>query len=174
MTSTADPPLCPPSVSLSGVRESAASVVVSFITTYPLGEKRMAAHMKQMITNCSYAYEDGRRCVDHLSAFNSSALHTLLSLSLPSSPLLSRHHVPLPVSSYPPLFLFMCIHSQVFLRSPRHLSSSAPPPPPRGPLTGNLPPHDSTTGTYTFGHRYYCHPHFLRNFVHHLTLDSRH
>ena len=43
-----------------GVRESAASVVITFITTYPLGEKRMTSHMKQMVTNCSYAYEDGR------------------------------------------------------------------------------------------------------------------
>ena len=65
-----------------GVRESAASVVISFITTYPLGEKRMTAHMKQMITNCSYVYEDGR-----LSSFE--ALATLVKL-LPL-PLLEDH-----------------------------------------------------------------------------------
>ena len=65
-----------------GVRESAASVVITFITTYPLGEKRMTAHMKQMVTNCSYAYEDGRH-----SSFD--ALTTLVRL-LPL-PLLEDH-----------------------------------------------------------------------------------
>jgi hypothetical protein len=52
--------------------------VISFITTYPLGEKRMTAHMKQMVTNCSYAYEDGRK-----SSFEAlSNLVRLLPLSL--------------------------------------------------------------------------------------------
>ena len=64
------------------VRESAASVVVTFITTYPLGAKRVTAHMKQMISNCSYVYEDGRQ-----SSFE--ALATLVRL-LPL-PLLEDH-----------------------------------------------------------------------------------
>ena len=64
------------------MRESAASVVVTFITTYPLGAKRVTAHMKQMISNCSYVYEDGRQ-----SSFE--ALATLVRL-LPL-PLLEDH-----------------------------------------------------------------------------------
>ena len=55
------------------VRESATSVVITFITTYPLGAKRLAAHLKQMITNCAYTYDDGR-----LSSFE--ALETLVRL----------------------------------------------------------------------------------------------
>jgi hypothetical protein len=56
--------------------------VVTFITTYPLGAKRVTAHMKQMISNCSYVYEDGRQ-----SSFE--ALATLVRL-LPL-PLLEDH-----------------------------------------------------------------------------------
>jgi U3 small nucleolar RNA-associated protein 20 len=41
------------------VRESATSSVITFVLTYPLGEKRLAAHMKQFIKNCSYEYEEG-------------------------------------------------------------------------------------------------------------------
>ena len=67
---------------MPSVRESAASVVVTFITTYPLGAKRVTAHMKQMISNCSYVYEDGRQ-----SSFE--ALATLVRL-LPL-PLLEDH-----------------------------------------------------------------------------------
>ena len=71
-----------PFLSFYLVRESAASVVVTFITTYPLGAKRVTAHMKQMISNCSYVYEDGRQ-----SSFE--ALATLVRL-LPL-PLLEDH-----------------------------------------------------------------------------------
>ena len=42
-----------------GVRDSASSTVVAFIITYPLGEKRLTAHIKQFIKNCSYDYEEG-------------------------------------------------------------------------------------------------------------------
>jgi hypothetical protein len=66
-------PLSHPPLLLITVRESATSVVITFITTYPLGAKRLAAHLKQMITNCAYAYDDGR-----LSSFE--ALETLVRL----------------------------------------------------------------------------------------------
>jgi hypothetical protein len=56
-----------------GVREAAAGVVVSFLISYPLGEKRLAGHMKQMISNCSYAFEEGSR-----SAFEAMATLTRL------------------------------------------------------------------------------------------------
>jgi hypothetical protein len=62
-----------PALLITSVRESATSVVITFITTYPLGAKRLAAHLKQMITNCAYAYDDGR-----LSSFE--ALETLVRL----------------------------------------------------------------------------------------------
>lgn len=60
-----------------GVRESAGSIVVSFILNYPLGEKRVESHLKQLIANCSYEFEDGRL----------AALETLTNLSklLPAS-----------------------------------------------------------------------------------------
>ena len=61
-----------------GIREASASIVVTFITTYPLGEKRMTGFMKQMIANCSFAYEEGRS-----SAFAAlAALVKLLPLDM--------------------------------------------------------------------------------------------
>lgn len=42
------------------VRESASTVVVNFLITYPIGDKKFDAHLKQMIANCSYEYEEGR------------------------------------------------------------------------------------------------------------------
>lgn len=44
-----------------GVRDSSGAIVVEFMTHYPLGDKRLHGHMKQLITNCSYEYEDGRQ-----------------------------------------------------------------------------------------------------------------
>ena len=43
-----------------GVRETASNIVLHFVITYPLGKKRLDAHMKQFIQNCSYEYEEGR------------------------------------------------------------------------------------------------------------------
>ena len=43
-----------------GVRSSASQIVVDFMTSYPLGEKRLQGHMKQLIANCSFEHEDGR------------------------------------------------------------------------------------------------------------------
>ena len=61
-----------------GIREASASIVVTFITTYPLGEKRMTGFMKQMIANCSFMYEEGRS-----SAFAAlAALVKLLPLDM--------------------------------------------------------------------------------------------
>jgi len=54
-----------------GIREAASEVVLNFLLNYPLGEKRLANHMKQLIVNCSYEFEDGRK----------SALETLMNLT---------------------------------------------------------------------------------------------
>lgn len=43
-----------------GVRESATSVVVTFLVTYPLGEKRVSSQLKQLINNCEFEFEEGR------------------------------------------------------------------------------------------------------------------
>jgi hypothetical protein len=43
-----------------GVRESASAIVVTFLVSYPLGEKRVASQLKQLINNCEYEYEEGR------------------------------------------------------------------------------------------------------------------
>jgi len=34
--------------------------VMSFLLTYPLGKKRLTAHLKQLIQNCNFEYEEGR------------------------------------------------------------------------------------------------------------------
>lgn len=44
-----------------GVRESCSSAVVSFMMNFPVGNKRLLAHLKQLVTNCSYEYETGRQ-----------------------------------------------------------------------------------------------------------------
>jgi hypothetical protein len=54
-----------------GVRDSASSVVIAFILNYPLGDKRLATHIKQFIANCSYEFEEGR----------TSALESLANLT---------------------------------------------------------------------------------------------
>lgn len=56
-----------------GVRESCSSAVVSFMMNFPVGNKRLMSHLKQLITNCTYEYETGR-----LSAM--SVLHTIVKL----------------------------------------------------------------------------------------------
>mmetsp|Transcript_111635 Transcript_111635/g.218818 ORF Transcript_111635/g.218818 Transcript_111635/m.218818 type:complete len:1033 (+) Transcript_111635:1-3099(+) len=43
-----------------GVRESASSIVVTFLVSYPLGEKRVASQLKQLINNCEFEFEEGR------------------------------------------------------------------------------------------------------------------
>jgi U3 small nucleolar RNA-associated protein 20 len=64
------------------VRESASSTITNYVLTYPLGDKRLASHIKQFVKNCSYEYEEGR-----LSALN--LLETIVKL-LPST-VLSDH-----------------------------------------------------------------------------------
>jgi hypothetical protein len=48
-----------------GVREAATSVVVTFIISYPLGEKRVSSQLKQLIVNCEYQFEEGRAAALH-------------------------------------------------------------------------------------------------------------
>ena len=43
-----------------GVREAASSIVVTFLITYPLGEKRVSSQLKQLINNCEFEFEEGR------------------------------------------------------------------------------------------------------------------
>jgi hypothetical protein len=43
-----------------GVRDVAASVVIAFLLSYPIGKKRLESHIKQFIANCSYEFEEGR------------------------------------------------------------------------------------------------------------------
>jgi hypothetical protein len=57
-----------------GVREASSSVVVTFLLTYPLGEKRALSQLQQLINNCGYEYEDGR-----LAAID--ALHSVVKVS---------------------------------------------------------------------------------------------
>lgn len=52
------------------IRDSSASIVVYFLVHYPIGDNRFQHHMKQLLTNCAYEYEDGRV----------SAIETLQSL----------------------------------------------------------------------------------------------
>jgi U3 small nucleolar RNA-associated protein 20 len=63
-----------------GVRDLASSSIVYFVMNYPLGDKRFANHMNQLIGNCSYQFAEGRL----------AALSTLLSLVkvLPTTPVL--------------------------------------------------------------------------------------
>jgi U3 small nucleolar RNA-associated protein 20 len=43
-----------------GVRESCSTVIITFIIHYPLGVKRLSGHVKQLIQNTSYDFEEGR------------------------------------------------------------------------------------------------------------------
>jgi len=43
-----------------GVRDAATSIVVTFIISYPLSEKRVASQLRQLINNCSFEFEEGR------------------------------------------------------------------------------------------------------------------
>lgn len=65
-----------------GVRESSSNIIITFILHYPLGEKRLASHIKQIIQNCSFDYEEGRL----------SCLEILINLSrLLPVPILNQH-----------------------------------------------------------------------------------
>ena len=59
------------------IRDSSASIVVYFLVHFPIGDNRFQHHIKQLLTNCAYEYEDGRV----------SAIETLQSLAklLPQS-----------------------------------------------------------------------------------------
>ena len=41
-------------------RETSASIIRGFILYFPLGENKMAAILRRLITNCSYEFKDGR------------------------------------------------------------------------------------------------------------------
>lgn len=43
-----------------GIREAASGVLVAYLLGYPLGDRRFTGHLKQLLANCSYAYEEGR------------------------------------------------------------------------------------------------------------------
>eukprot|EP01041_Mallomonas_annulata_P001346 gene1346-2596_t len=50
------------------VRESCAGVVVAFLLNYPLGDKRFGGHMRQLINNCAFDYEEGREAALEMMA----------------------------------------------------------------------------------------------------------
>jgi len=43
-----------------GIRSASMSIVIAFIINYPLSDKRLTAHIKQLLKNCEYEYEEGR------------------------------------------------------------------------------------------------------------------
>lgn len=42
------------------VRDSSSSIIVDFILNYPMKDSRFEGHIKQIIANCSYQFEEGR------------------------------------------------------------------------------------------------------------------
>ena len=42
------------------LRESASSIITTFVLHYPVGENKLSAVMKRLITNCNFEFEEGR------------------------------------------------------------------------------------------------------------------
>lgn len=45
----------------AGIREASAQIVVTFLVTYPMTNKRHEAQLLQLIQNCDYEFEEGRK-----------------------------------------------------------------------------------------------------------------
>jgi hypothetical protein len=43
-----------------GIRETSSQIVIQFMITYPMGNKRAESQLVQLLNNCSYEYEEGR------------------------------------------------------------------------------------------------------------------
>lgn len=43
-----------------GIRSASMTIVIAFIINYPLSDKRLTGHIKQLLKNCEYEYEEGR------------------------------------------------------------------------------------------------------------------
>lgn len=44
----------------SNVRQTCGQILVDFLITYPLGEKKLVGYLRQMVKNLEYEYDDGR------------------------------------------------------------------------------------------------------------------
>ena len=52
------------------MRSNASAILVEYLTSYPIGEKRLSGHIKQLINYCNFQFPSGR----------TAALDTLLTV----------------------------------------------------------------------------------------------
>eukprot|EP01040_Poterioochromonas_malhamensis_P025288 gene25288-31502_t len=60
-----------------GIRETSSQIVIAFMITYPMGNKRSESQLVQLLNNCNYEFEEGR------SSAMETIFHILRSFPIP-------------------------------------------------------------------------------------------